>query len=355
MPFVDPIYQQQAASCFQKAQARDLGPLPTLLTVTALSRQYPANVDRWALGPFQSDPRLTFHKSSVWADPLEIGWDSRCIWNPTLIEDRGSLYLFYRSGPRRESLSSRIGGAVWDGQQWMDFETNPLVCSSQPNELFGCEDPKIYRHQNTFYLFYNGVYPLPPAALEIPVAERFAADLGCDINLAVSQDLVQWDRIGLVVPHEVSRYWAKGAVIARSPHGMAVAADGRFVMFLSEGCGNQQYLGYSRDLIHWNFEPETYLRLPEGWGYIHEVACVTAISADHWVMDVFYRTPTGEPSACQVLYNPRDLTAPLAFNRGGTLAWGGVIQYQGRWLFAQGWDADEGEQALYFYCAPIET
>ncbi len=355
MALVDQTYRQQARACFHQAQAPNLDPDGAHLTVAALTGQYAATPAAWAMGPFQQDPSLTFHKPSVWADPLAIGWDSRFLWNPTLIADHESLYLFYRSGPRRESLSSRIGVAIWNGEGWADFPGNPLLYSCRPNELLGCEDPKIYKHDQTFYLFYNGVYPLPLEAEQVPPTERFEAGIACDINLAISRDLLHWERVGVVVPHAVSRYWAKGAVIARNSMGSAVACEGQFVMFLSEGCGNQQYFGYSPDLIHWTFEPQTYLQLPPGWGQIHEVACVTAVTSNRWVMDVFYRTPAGQPAACQVLYDPHDLTTPLAFSRGGTLAWGGVIQFQGQWLFAQGWDASDGEQAMYFYRAPIEA
>ena len=48
------------------------------------------------------------------------------------------------------------------------------------------------------------------------------------------------------------------------------------------------------------------------------------------------------------------LAIPLALwlghvHRGGSLAWGGLQKVDGRWSFAQGWDAPRGERELYVY------
>ena len=348
---LDEAFRQQARVCHEQAQSEPLLS-GSGLTIGHLSEEYDTPVPVWAVGPFHLEPLLTFQKSRDWADPLEIGWGSSTfLWNPTVIEHHGALHLFYRAGPRKESLSSRIGLAVWRDRRWTDYGGNPVIYPRHESEVFGCEDPKIYKADDVFYLFYNGVYPLAPQRGPLLRGERFEASLGCDINLAVSRDLVHWERLGLVVPHEVSRFWAKGAVIGRNGAGEAVRWHGQYVMFISEGCGNQQYLGFSKDLVQWTFEPRTFLTLPAGWGRIHEVACVI-VNGSQWVMDVYYRTLMGEPAACQVLYDPNELTTPQAFHRGGTLAWGGLITFHGQWLLAQGWDANPGTQAMYFYTAP---
>lgn len=42
-------------------------------------------------------------------------------------------------------------------------------------------------------------------------------------------------------------------------------------------------------------------------------------------------------------FNQREL------HLGGSLAWGGLIRWDGSWVFAQGWDAPPGERELYLY------
>ncbi len=314
------------------------------LTVAHFQAQYVDAAD-WAIGPFVQDDAMTFRMSHSWPDPLGIGWEGNALWNPTVINHDERLYLFYRCGPRKESLSSRIGLAIWTGRQWIDYAGNPVIYPSQDNEVAGVEDPKIYRVGDLYCLFYNGIYVLPGTE----------ARLAVDINLVVSRDLLHWERIGPVVPIAVSQHWAKAAVIPRSAAGDAVSLDGAFLMFLSEGCGGQQYIGRSTDMLHWHFTPKTYLPLPREWGRLWEVACAVYVPrpAPHLVMDFFYERPDGSLGAGQAYYDIRDVTLPVAFSHGGTLAWGGLLEYQQSWVFAQGWDVPTGSRELYWYRAPV--
>ncbi len=351
----DESYRAQAEMAFRRAETTDSD--FAHISAESFNRQFESHRAVWAIGPFQRDPAMTFRKPGSWLDPLGIGWTSGAVWNPTLIERDDRLFMFYRCGPRKESLSSRIGLAIYDGTAWEDFSGNPVIYPVTSTEVLSCEDPKLYRSNDLYYLFYQGIYPLPPEARTLVAEELFSQDIGCDIHLAVSRDLVHWERVGSVVPHEISRYWAKAAVIPRNAHGEAVRIGGKFLMFLSEGCGHQQYLGYSRDLVDWDFRPQAFLPTPRDWRQIHEVACAVIDERSRpgqLILDVFYRTAHQQLAAGQVRYDVTDPTRPQESSLGGTLAWGGLMQYQGNWLYAQGWDAPPGEQSLYFYRAPVE-
>src|SRR5438034_313248 len=123
------------------------------------------------------------------------------------------------------------------------------------NELYGCEDPKIYRANGRYFLFYNAVFPIDPDdASRYPSPNYALEDIGCDINVAVSDDLVSWTKIGPIVPHEVSRLWCKGAVIPRDANGNAVRVGGEFLMYLSEGCYGTLLVGLSLECNCLEFE-----------------------------------------------------------------------------------------------------
>jgi predicted GH43/DUF377 family glycosyl hydrolase len=80
-------------------------------------------------------------------DPTNIGWTASSVFNPSLIFHDGQLMLFYRASPRMESVASRIGIAVRVPEKgWTDSPENPIIYPTQDNEIYGCEDPKIYRH-----------------------------------------------------------------------------------------------------------------------------------------------------------------------------------------------------------------
>lgn len=307
----------------------------------------------WCIGPMEKLDAMTFRKTSQWKDPTGTGWKSGFLLNPSLIEKDGQLFLFYRAAPKVEALCSRIGlGIYTPGQGWEDYGENPIVYPEEENEIYGVEDPKVYRLGSGYVLFYNGVSPLPREAEEklrekgLPVPS-----LICDVKAMVSRDLYHWERIGQVVPREVSHYWAKGAVIPRNPRGEAVRINGEYLMYLSEGCGGKQVVGHSADGLSWRFEETAYLDLGE-LGTICEVACAVTEYGDDptaLVLDVFYNRPNGERAGLQALYSTREPFRPLEINQGATLCWGGLIEYRGKWAFSQGWDARNGDEELYFY------
>lgn len=307
----------------------------------------------WCIGPMEKEDSLTFRKTAQWKDPTHIGWRSGFLFNPSLIEKDGKLFLFYRAAPKIETLCSRIGLAVYTpGKGWEDYEENPIAYPEEDNELYGVEDPKVYRIDSGYVLFYNGISPLTPEMEEDLRAKGLPVpSLVCEIKAMVSQDLYHWKRIGQVVPNEVSHCWAKGAVLPRNPQGEAVRIGGEYLMYLSEGCGGKQVVGHSADGLSWRFEETPYLDLGT-MGSIHEVACATVEYGDDpdaMVLDVFYRRSNGERAGLQALYSVKEPFKPLAFNQGATLSWGGLIRYRGKWLFSQGWDAKNGDEELYFY------
>ncbi|GAA2061408.1 hypothetical protein [Leifsonia soli] len=305
------------------------------ISTDQFSAHYPERPD-WAIGPFVRDDALTFRPEGQWDDPTGVGWTSDSVFNPTVIERGDELHLFYRASPRKESTASRIGHAVRRDGVWHDSPANPIVYPTLANETLGVEDPKVYALDTGYVLFYNAIW------------RRDDGSVAVDIMSAVSDDLEHWTKRGLVVPYEVSEYWAKGAVIPRDEHGRAVRIGGEYLMFLSEGCGGRPTVGHSADGLEWRFEVQPYLDLSPLSGSLFEVACAV-VDGDRLVLDFFYADADGDFAAAQALYRPDDPFTQLELNRGGSLAWGGLQKLDGRWSFAQGWDAPPGVRELYFY------
>lgn len=301
----------------------------------------------WALRGFSEDESLSFEPRADHHDPWQIGWDMTSVINPTMIVHDGDLNLFYRATPRKESLSSRIGHAVLRGETWDDAHTLAIVPETD-DEVLGVEDPKIYRVDGRYVLFYNGIFEVDEGdRAAYPSPGYPVEEIGCEIKIAVSDDLISWTRMGSAVPREISRLWAKGAVIPRDSEGNAVRIGGEYLMYLSEGCNGVTHVGRSDDLITWTFAPQEYLDISATGGHLYEVA--TAFVADgHLILDYFF-DEAGRWSAGQARY---DLAAPFTqveTSPGGTLAWGGLITWQGRLSFMQGWDAPAGQAQLQFF------
>ena len=309
--------------------------LTDVISTDQFSAEYPESPD-WAIGPFARDESLTFQLQGQWDDPTGIGWTSDSIFNPTTIERGDELHLFYRASPRKESTASRIGHAVRRNGEWVDSPANPVIYPTLENEALGCEDPKIYAADGRYVLFYNAIWRTP------------SGDTACDIMVAVSDDLENWEKLGLAVPYDVSQFWAKGAVVPRDASGDAVRIRGEYLMFLSEGCGGRPMVGHSDDLISWRFEEQPYLDITPLGGTLHEVACAI-VDDGNLVLDFFYGDANGDFAAAQALYSPADPFHQLALHRGGSLAWGGLQKLDGDWVFAQGWDAPPSTRDMYFY------
>lgn len=347
---VRPISRQALRDSYQSALRHRNEQTAALAVAQFSSPEVFGAASDWALGPFRQDDALTFRPVGQWPDPTGVGWTSSSIFNPTLIHRQGRLHLFYRASPRKESLASRIGHAVYTpAEGWRDDAANPVVFPTEDDELWGCEDPKVYEADGRYMLFYNAIWPL--AGTKEP--ELFPSpgwplgEVGCDIRMAVSDDLETWEKVGVVVPHEVSRLWAKGAVIATDGEGRAVRFGGEYLMFLSEGCDGIPTVGRSSDLVEWRFQAQPYLDIDE-WGTLHEVACAV-VSGGVLVLDFFFSDRSGHFGAGQARYDPADPFRQMELHRGGALAWGGLIRWHDRWLFGQGWDAPPDRRELSFY------
>lgn len=296
----------------------------------------------WAVGGFTKDDCLTFELTGQWSDPTHIGWTSESIFNPSPIVRGDELHLFYRASPKKESLASRIGHAVYtDATGWQD-DGAPAIWSTLDNELLGVEDPKVYQAGDRYYLYYNGIYPLAEPT------DTNSAEVGCDINVAWSTDLRTWTKLGPITDPAQSGHWAKGAVIPRDADGNAVRINGSYLMYISEGFGGQLHIGRSDNLTDWHFEPNPYLDLLPLNGHMHEVA-TAIVTGNDLVLDFFYGDTGNTWSAGQALYALGDPFTQIDVATGGTLAWGGLVSWHGKWTFAQGWDARPGHRELEFY------
>lgn len=304
---------------------------------------------KWAIGPFSKLDKLTYKKTEQMPDPTGISWTSSSIFNPSIIEHDGSLYLFYRAAVKKESLGSRIGLAIYTPEfGWQDSPKNPIIYPTEENEILSVEDPKVYKYgENKFILFYNGGWAATPD--QIDEFNKPYGEVSVDIKYALSSDLVNWEKQGLAVPYSVSKLWAKGAVIPRDHDGNAVKISGNYLMFLSEGCGGKQVVGKSVDMRNWDFEEIEYLPLPKEMGtHIYEVACAV-VDGDNLILDFMYNSHENEHLGSQVRYEISNPFQPIEFTTNATLAWGGMIKYQGSWCFAQGWDAPRDTEEIYFY------
>jgi beta-1,2-mannosidase len=178
------------------------------------------------LGPFEPDA------SNPILRPHGDGWESANLYNPAAVVVDDAIVLLYRA--HGEDRVSRIGLARSTDGIHFEREPEPVFGPEQPYESHGCEDPRVTRVADTYYLTYTG-YDGETAQL-------------C---LATSTDLHHWIRHGPLfpdfntwanLPYGPTKPWSKAGVIYPEP------IDGLYHLYFGEG---EIFVATSPDLIHW--------------------------------------------------------------------------------------------------------
>ena len=142
--------------------------------------------------------------------------------------------MLYRTDVK-DARRSRIHLAYSDdGRHFSRSEANPVLSPGEPYDAGGCEDPRVVKFGETYYLTYVG--DRTPSHQE-----------QC---LATSTDLVHWEKKGVIL---TGPSWGdsqvKAAVIAPEKIG------GHYVMyFIAEKIAWRPSMGLavSDDLLHWS-------------------------------------------------------------------------------------------------------
>lgn len=120
-------------------------------------------------------------------------WESLATFNPSVVFDGKKYHLLYRaiSTPQeRQGFNleiSSIGCA--EGTEYDTFKNrNQLIQPEFYWEAFGCEDPRITKLDNKYYIFYTALSTFP-----------FSAN-GIKIGLAISKNLKKIDEKHLITP-----------------------------------------------------------------------------------------------------------------------------------------------------------
>jgi beta-1,2-mannosidase len=178
------------------------------------------------LGPFEP------HPSNPILRPQGDGWESSNLYNPAAIVVGDEVVLLYRAhGPDKVS---RIGLARSSDGILFEREAEPVLVPTEPYESHGCEDPRVSKIGDTYYLTYTGF-------------DESTAQL-C---LATSTDLHEWGKHGPLfpgfntwanLPYGPDKPWSKAGVIYPEP------IDGLYYLYFGEG---EIFFATSTDLLHW--------------------------------------------------------------------------------------------------------
>lgn len=196
------------------------------------------------------------------------------VLNPTVYQVGKKTYMMYRAVADVPENFSRLALAElqWEGEQLVAKRLDRFALEpAAPYELLtpedaispggGCEDPRVTKIEDTYYLCYTG----------------YGGDRIPRIALAQSKDGLSWERLGLArfsLHLEGDRPVDLNAVNNKDAMLFPERINGRYVMLhrpmyaagLAAHLGYRQsiYLSFSNDLIHW--EDHQLVAAPEaGW------------------------------------------------------------------------------------------
>lgn len=165
--------------------------------------------------------------------PKGDAFESAGVFNPTVVKRDGKFVMLYRA--QDKAGTSRLGYAEsTDGINFIRRSEPVLVPETDYEKDGGVEDPRIVKIGNTYYLTYTG-YNKKDAQL-------------C---LAVSKDLIHWERKGIIMPAYQGRWnigWPKSGAI------LTEKVSGKYWMYFVGDSANDVHetgVAFSDDLIHW--------------------------------------------------------------------------------------------------------
>lgn len=125
---------------------------------------------------------IAVRKEGVILSKTDLHFENEGVLNPAVIQDQGAIHLFYRavsSGNHSTIGYCRLSDPLTIAERY-DY---PVIVPETEYEVQGVEDPRIVKIDDTYYLSYTAY-------------DGYLA-LGA---LAVSHDLKNFSKVGLVVP-----------------------------------------------------------------------------------------------------------------------------------------------------------
>lgn len=157
----------------------------------------------------------------------ENKWESGAVFNCAAVYAGGLIHLLYRAIGEYDTYISRFGHAVSeDGLNFKRFN-NPVFEPQEDYEHFGCEDPRITKIENTFYITYTAL------------SKRAFSGSGNRVALASTENFRNYQRHGVILPDMEN----KDAVL------FPERINGKYVMF--HRIKPDIWIAYSDNLTQW--------------------------------------------------------------------------------------------------------
>ncbi|HBD7346490.1 TPA: hypothetical protein KKX19_003324, partial [Legionella pneumophila] len=117
---------------------------------------------------------------------LGLSWAAYGAFNPSVVKENNKVHLLYRAMSFPDYVQgvhmsvSSVGYAV--GSDGINFEKNKQLIKPEHGwEIFGCEDPRVTKLDDKYYIFYTALSSFPFEANGIKIGVAITKDF-CTID-----------------------------------------------------------------------------------------------------------------------------------------------------------------------------
>ncbi len=170
--------------------------------------------------------KLTRHEANpVLAPRPDHPWEKDAVLNSAVVRENGTIHLLYRAvshnpeDPNRSSI-----GYAWstDGIHFERLDTPVLQPGEFPGEDKGCEDPRVTRIGDSYYMLYTAW-----------------DEKESKVAMATSANLRDWTRLGVVLPYQLFGHNKNAALFPEK-------VGGKFLL-LHRPMGHGEFFGLPAD------------------------------------------------------------------------------------------------------------
>jgi beta-1,2-mannosidase len=171
-----------------------------------------------------------------------VKWEEKDVFNPAAIVRDGKVWLLYRAEDKigKHAGTSRLGLAVSSDGLHFQRRSEPVFFPDNDSlKIYewdgGVEDPRVVESSDGKYIMTYTSFDGETARL----------------MLATSDDLIYWNKYGIVLKGKYKNSWSKsGAIVAKQIGNRIVAEkiNGKFWMYFGD---TDLFMLTSTDLINW--------------------------------------------------------------------------------------------------------
>ncbi|MDP2362891.1 MAG: glycoside hydrolase family 130 protein [Ignavibacteria bacterium] len=176
-----------------------------------------------------------YKKNPIITPDCTLSHEKECTYNPCAIVHDKKIYLIYRAeGQYGDYISSLCLAISEDGYNFTKYKKNPIIKPTRSEEKRGCEDPRISKIGDTFYLTYTAY-------------KSYDQKKGHKISLALatSRDLIHWKKHGSILQNTKSGYIYPEKI------------NGEYLMFVGD---SNIWIARSKNLKNWKLDEKPFLK-----------------------------------------------------------------------------------------------